>query len=170
LPDGDFDKMHETIEDLYELGIISYPQENSEGFETGVWGSFATEMGPQLSLMILMEIAKNCGSTAFVVHNQGVAANIFHSLKTSLDKSKKISIALQGISGMPSVGTLKNPHKNEPAKIETKAIKKDRHYILNGKKLFVYMQTDTDSLIVPAFTSILFCCLNTTLCNTGCNS
>ena len=40
LPDGDLDKMQDAIKELYELGIISYPQENSEGFETGVWGSF----------------------------------------------------------------------------------------------------------------------------------
>ncbi|RLD74886.1 MAG: hypothetical protein DRJ10_16280 [Bacteroidetes bacterium] len=150
LPDGDLNKMKEAIEELYELGIITYPDENSEGLETGVWGLFSNEMGAQHSLMILMEIAKTCGSTAFVVHNQGVASNILNAFKININNSKKISFALQDSFGMPYVGTLKNPHINEPAGIETRAIKKDGNYILNGKKMFVYMQEDTNNLIVPA--------------------
>ena len=151
LPDGDLTQMADVIEKLYELGIITYPQKESEGFEIGVWGVFTNDVGSKYSVKLLSEIAKTCGSTAFVVHNQGVAANIIHSLNLDLNiPLKKIAFALQDLSGLPYVGTFNNPAENKPAKIETSIIKVDDYYILNGNKTFVYKQKGTDRLLIPA--------------------
>ncbi len=151
LPDGDLNAMSTAIDEAYELGFIAYPYENAPGYELGVWGKYSDENGPLNSLMVLTEMAKVCGSTAFVMHCQGVATSIVNYLNKNKEfPNKRIALALQDASKMPYVETLENPSDNNIATIKTVLTKNDNVYVLNGKKKFVYMQKDTDLLLIPA--------------------
>ncbi len=151
LPDGDRTLWKEAIEVLYELGIVFHPDPSSAGYELGVWGTFTDAMGPHYSLRILTEMAASCATAAFLVHQQGMAAQCTpNAMRLSGNDMKRIAFAFQDAGGMPAAQLLIHHEKGEWEGFETRALPLNDGYELSGRKVFVYMQDECRALIVPA--------------------
>jgi len=151
LPDGDRTMWREAIDELYELGLIFYPDPASEGYEMGIWGAFTEVLGTKYSLWILTEIAQTCATASSLVHWQGIAAScILQAENLGGRELKRIAFAFQDAEGMPPAGSLLHSEMRAWKGFETRALPCDNGYELSGRKTFVYMQEECRALIVPA--------------------
>ncbi|HUT52605.1 MAG TPA: acyl-CoA dehydrogenase [bacterium] len=149
-PDGDLDRVPAVLKEAHETGLLASPDPDAPGFETGVWGRHALSDGPLLSLRLLSELAHACGGVAMSIHAAGLAALVIGMAENAAGlKAGRAAVALSENGFPPGFGTILDPSRAEPARIETVAEHKDG-WTLRGRKDFVYLAPETDAFVVFA--------------------
>jgi alkylation response protein AidB-like acyl-CoA dehydrogenase len=150
-PDGDLDRVPAVMKEAFTTGLLASPDPEAPGFETGIWGRHALSAGPLLSLELLTELAHACAGVAMSIHAAGLASLVLGMAGNA--PGRKISrpaVALSENGFVPGLGTIMDPSRSEPARIETTAEHKDGAWTLQGRKDFVYQAPDTDAFLVFA--------------------
>jgi alkylation response protein AidB-like acyl-CoA dehydrogenase len=149
-PDGDLGRVPAVLKEAYETGLLASADPGAPGFETGVWGRQALSDGPLLSLHLLSELAHACGGVAMGVHAAGLAALVMGMAENAaVLKAARAAVALMENGFPPGFGTILDPSRPEPARIETVAEAKDG-WAITGRKDFVYAAPETDAFVVFA--------------------
>jgi len=149
-PDGDLSCVRGVLAEARDNGLIASPDPESPGFETGVWGKFAVDMGPRVSLLLLEELAVACGGVAHIVHVWGLGSLVGNLALQRPEMPEETVVALfEG--GFPfSAQVLRYPESRSPAEVRTVVERVKDEVILKGRKDFVYQPADTRAYIVFA--------------------
>lgn len=149
--DGKLSLLPEKLKTAFDIGIAAAPDESLSGCHYGIWGGATEEQGIIPSVLLLSIIAETCGGVAMCLHAQGMATNLILQSKKKLPFTPvKVGLSFQEEFCPPFLGTIISPDKDTPAKVTTSVEQKDRHYIINGSKSFVYSMNDVDAYVVLA--------------------
>ncbi|MFO8058837.1 MAG: acyl-CoA dehydrogenase [bacterium] len=151
-PDGDLARVPALMEKARENGLIASSNPEAPGHETGIWGRFAKDMGPRVSLLLLEELAAACGGVALNAHVLGLSALVAGSALECPEVPENTAVALLegGFAFTPEV--LRYPSRQFPAAVETVAEDRGDEVALDGRKDFVCQAEGTRAYIVFART------------------
>ncbi len=151
--DGDLSMISGILKEAMDTGLMTAPDKNSAGYEAGIWGVNTLTEGPEVSLMLLEELAAACAGIAMNVHSAGLGSLVLGMAENEIDNlPDKCAVALSEGGFPPGPGTMMDPSADAPAKIETMASEENGNYIINGAKHFVYHPKDAKAFIVFART------------------
>ncbi len=151
-PDGDLSRVPGVLKEARENGLVASPDPESPGFETGIWGRFAVDMGPRVSLLLLEELAVACGGVALIAHVEGLASLVANFALQGPDVPEETAVALLEGGFVFSPTTFRYPSREAPARVETTAREEGDHIIISGSKEFVCQAPGTGAYIVFART------------------
>lgn len=150
-PDGDLSRLSDILDEANRTGLMASPRPDAPGYETGIWGRHALDHGPQVSLMLLEELAVACGGVAMNIHALGISSLILGmAKKMPAELPDRTAVALCEGGFPPGADTILDPSRNAPARIETVAEKEGGGHKITGRKDFVYQAPDTDAYLVFA--------------------
>jgi len=134
----------DNIREMGKLGLLGIPYPEKYGGAGLDYVTYST---------IIREIARVCASTAMTVvaHSTLTAYPIF-SYGGEEQKQKYLKPLLAG-ENIGAFGLTEPNAGSDIAAMETKAVKKDEHYILNGSKIFITNANVADTYVVAAKTS-----------------
>lgn len=111
-PDGNFTLLPSLVDEACTIGIIAKANASAPGYDYGVWGKQTIDSNDaiQSSLIMLATLAKTCASFAFLVHIQGIAANILIRNNMETDYHYPLLILYDGLFP-PYYSLLCNPSR-----------------------------------------------------------
>ena len=138
-PDGRLDLLPEILGQARVVGLLASARPDAPGRETGIWGSQTLAHGPQVSTLLLEELATVCGGAAMCLHAQGLAALLLlRAEKIPGNPPEAVAAAFAESFALPGLATLREPGREAPAAIATTAREAAGGYELSGEKTFVY--------------------------------
>ncbi len=150
-PDGDLAMLQGILEQGRGAGLLASPKADAPGRETGIWGAQAVHHGPEVSAMLLEELAVVCGGTAMCFHAQGMGClPLIRADNPPASPPEKVAFAFSESFGIPSLATLRKPDQSLPAAVETIAKEAAGGYEISGTKSFVYGMPSPEAYIVFA--------------------
>jgi len=150
-PDGDLDRVPGVLDQARETGLLTSTDPSAPGYEAGVWGRHVLDQGPEVSLMLLEELAVSCAGVAMNLHVTGLgchAVAMARNLPEPVPDRPAAAICENGF--LPGPAVIKDPSRNEPAAVNTTAEKKGGDYLISGEKNFVYAGHGADGFVVFA--------------------
>lgn len=152
LPDGKLEMVTEIINQAFLYGLATSPVSSMPGYDYGIWGIITKEQGCLSSIVLLNELAKQCGGIALNLHAQGVTSFILSQFgHVSKKEHINVALAMTGQEGLPNAETLFSNGNIDKFKADTTAIKSLDGYELNGRKMFVPCTDKIDQLLVIAW-------------------
>jgi butyryl-CoA dehydrogenase len=150
-PDGDLALLPGILEQAREAGLLASARHDAPGRETGIWGAQTMVHGPEVSAMLLEELAVVCGGVAMCFHAQGIATlPLVRAENPPASPPERVAMAFSESFGLPGLATLREPHLAAPAPVETIAEEAAGGYELSGEKTFIYGASRPEAYIVFA--------------------
>ncbi len=150
-PDGDLALLPGILEQARELGLLASARPGAPGRETGIWGTHTLIHGPEVSAMLLEELAVVCAGVAMCFHAQGIATlPLLRAENPPASPPERVAMAFSESFGLPGLATLREPHLAAPAQVDTIAEEAAGGYEVSGEKSFIYGASRPEAYIVFA--------------------
>ncbi len=150
LPDGDLSMLNEAMDTAFNIGLCAAPDPSQPGYEYGIWGKTINETGLLSSVLLLLQIAEECGGIAALLHWQGLASQcLIYGKEQQKTAIKRVGLCIQNQSGLPSFEQVADSVE-AISPDSCKYHREDSGYVINGTKYFVYCMEPIDHYLVFA--------------------
>jgi len=146
--DGDLGLIDALFSQAADIGLISFADSKTQGYELGVWGTLSMAEEWQLSAEMLSIIGEVCAGFASIVHAQGIGCFPLGGKKET--GFKRNSLACMIDSGYP-LSQMVPLDNREEYPLKPCISRTTQGHFLSGRSLFVLSSPSVEGLTVFAF-------------------